>query len=400
MIMKLIRRFLRQPLPALAVVILGAILTIVLCHLEQSQKEELESFERTYASVPVYLEITDLDGGQVKDSHGIQGWVVDLFYPEGKLSPDFCQLITDRQLRMEYDAILGEIPKIQKVPSKYDRIFGISSTRVARELTPEYGGEIRWYEGYDESILQSNAYVLIVPEDYSRENEILLTFQHTDEQKRVYTFSQTFTVVGRYSDQGNNCYYCPYPVMEEVYRELKMARVIKCFAAMLTDNSLREELHEIAAHWFAVPNPLGEPTYWGRYGYENYLYALDIKDHLLKTLEENLETSMAVNRLAALAVLIMSAATGCLTGFLMIRSRKREIALMRTLGCSGAGVYLEFTLEQLLCITLGTLCARAINQWTALDKAGLLICFYFVGLSLALLIFMRNNLLANLKEEE
>lgn len=400
MIMKLFRRFLREPLPALAVVMLGAILAIVLCHLEQAQQEELISFEKTYASVPVHFEITDFDGGQVDANDGIQGWVVDLFYPEGRMTPDFCRFTTDRQLRMEFTAILGELPEEENIPMDLRQLIGITSTRVARELTPEYGGDIAWYEGFDESILQTEEWVLVVPADYAGEEELLLSFQHIDEQKRVHNFSQTFRVVGRHSDQGNMAFYCSYQVMEKVYREVTAERVVQCFAATLTDNALLEEFRETAAHWFAQPNPLGEPTYWGRYGFENYLYALDIKDELLETLEENLQTSMAVNRLAALAVLILSAATGFLTGFLMIRARKREISLMRTLGCSGFGVYLEFALEQLLCIALGALSASAVYRWLALDKAGLLIVFYVMGLSLALLIFMRNNLLANLKEDE
>lgn len=400
MVMKMIRRFLREPLPSLAVVILGAILSLVLCNLEQSQLEELESFQKTYSSVPVHFSIADLDGGQPSSSEGIPGWIVDLFYPEGKLDPDFCSLTTDRQLRMEHDAIVGISLKIKNGPLDRKRIIGITSTQVARELTPEYSGDIIWYEGFDESILQTQEPVLIVPDDYDGEDQVLLTFRHTENQEQVHTYSQTFTVVGRFSDQGNHSFYCPYKVMEYVFKEIKESRKIQCFAATLTDNSRLEELHETAAHWFAEPNPLGEETYWGKYGYTNYLYALDIRDDLLETLEENLETSMSVNRLSALAVLVLSATTGFLTGFLMVRSRKREIALMRTLGCSEMGVYFEFALEQLLCISVGSVSASAVHQWAALNKAGMLIGFYVMGLSMALLIFMRNNLLINLKEDE
>ena len=400
MLLKMIRRFLREPIPALAVVLLGSVLSLVLCHLEQSQQEELDSFQKTYASVPVYFAITDLDGGQPSSYNGIPGWVVDLFYPEGKLDPNFCSLTKDRQLRMEHEGTLGKPMENKKSPVVRKRIIGITSTQVARELTPEYGGDIIWYEGFDESILQSQEPVLIVPNDYDGEDQVLLTFQHTDDQWQVHTYSQTFTVVGHFSDQVNQSFYCPYKVMVEIYRELMLERKIQCFAATLTDNNLLEELHETADHWFAEPNPLGEETYWGRYGYTNYLYALDIRDDLLKTLEENLETSMSVNRLSALAVLVLSISTGFLTGFLMVRSRKREIALMRTLGCSEMGVYFEFALEQLICISVGSLSASAVRQWIALEKVGLLIGFYIVGLSVAQLIFMRNNLLINLKEDE
>ena len=43
--MKLLRRYLREPLPALVVVMLGAILTVVLCHLEESQQQNWRAFK-------------------------------------------------------------------------------------------------------------------------------------------------------------------------------------------------------------------------------------------------------------------------------------------------------------------------------------------------------------------
>lgn len=398
--MKLLRRFLREPLPALAVVMLGAILTVVLCHLDESQQAEMESFQNTYASVPVHFEITDLDGGQVSVHNGIQGWVVDLFYSEGPLEPSFAHMTKDHQLRLEYECIVGDLPDDPKAPATRKRVIGITSTRVARELTPEYGGEITWNDGFDESILGTDSLVIIVPADLEIEPEVQLTFTYKDEQKREYAYSQTFTVVGRFIDQGNQSFYCPYQVMDIIYREIKASRVIQCFAATLTDNQLLEELHETASHWFAQPNPLGEPTYWGKYGYTNYPYALDIRDELLVTLKENLETSLTVNRLASIAVLLLSCATGLLTGFLMVRSRKREIGLMRTLGCSNIAVYREYTVEQLICITAGTLSGNALYQWKAMDKAAMLIGLYVLGLSIALMVFMRSNLLMQLKEDE
>ena len=76
------------------------------------------------------------------------------------------------------------------------------------------------------------------------------------------------------------------------------------------------------------------------------------------------------------------------------------IGLMRTLGCSNIAVYREYTVEQLICITAGTLSGNALYQWKAMDKAAMLIGLYVLGLSIALMVFMRSNLLMQLKEDE
>lgn len=109
--------------------------------------------------------------------------------------------------------------------------------------------------------------------------------------------------------------------------------------------------------------------------------------------QEKQNERKSLNRLASKAVLLLSRATGLLTGFLMVRTRKREIGLMRTLVCSNIAVYREYTVEQLICITVGTLSGNALYQWKAIDKAAMLIGLYVLGLSIALLVFMRSNLL-------
>ena len=84
----------------------------------------------------------------------------------------------------------------------------------------------------------------------------------------------------------------------------------------------------------------------------------------------------------------------------MIRNRKRDIALMRILGKSNVAVYWNFVLEQMSCIILGIIAGGAYNLWRPINRIAIFAMIYYIGLSAALAIFLRKNLLTTIKEDE
>ena len=195
--------------------------------------------------------------------------------------------------------------------------------------------------------------------------------------------------------------YCPYAAMEEIYLWLHRPKQLERVSGQLANNDDLERFKAAAAEWFATPNPEGTPTPWDNiFGYESYPLAIDIDDSQLAGLMEEMEKSMTINHIAATLVFILSTGAGFLTGFLVIRSRKREIALMRTLGNSNGSVCLEFGLEQLLCVVAGVLLGGSYALWQPIGQLCIFAGVYIMGLSVALLIFVRANLLATMKEDE
>lgn len=409
MIKQIFRRNTRQPLAALAVLLFAAVLTVVLCHLHKSGQEELRSFEETYASVPVFFKVVDLDGSKPKDYSGINGWVEDLF-TDGKLQPSLLPYVKETHVRVTYSSESFRVypvynEKLKRFVDAYDpmTVTGVTSTYVAEELTEGWGGHISWYEGYDESILASDEFVCIVPEGFPDLEELKLQFKYpppSDHPVDPRVFTETFRVVGVYTDPGNTRIYIPFPTMEFIHAKLGKSKQIESIGAILNDNTRLEQLKEDASQWFAEPNPLGEKTEWGRYGYEYYFYALDIDDTMLQNLQTNMKNSLRLNQLASLVVFMLSAGAGFLTGFLVIRSRKREIAIMRTMGASHPSIFAEFALEQLLCVFGGMLVGGSYSLWQPAGKLTLFGLIYFFGLSVALVVFLRKNLLITIKEDE
>lgn len=99
-------------------------------------------------------------------------------------------------------------------------------------------------------------------------------------------------------------------------------------------------------------------------------------------------------------VFVLATGAGAFVGFLVIRSRKRKIALMRALGTSNGRIYAIFALEQMFFVFLGTLAGEVKFMWTPALWLILFVCVYYVGLSVAIIITLRKNLLFSIKENE
>ncbi len=411
MIKRILKRIIRQPLSCVAVCVFAAVLSFSLCFLQYSLEAERQSFEETCNAVPIRFKITELDGSKFESHNGIAKWALNEFLLK---SGDFNKLAGQVIVRLDYKGVIKQADG-KAVPAT--PFSGITDLDAAEELTLARGGSVRWYEGYDESVLSTKEYVCLVPEDYEGGDVLEVTFTGnnnfvlniTDDGKvdRIDNYVQsvvTFTVVGRYSDEGNTRVYIPYKTMTSLLDKIEISKetCVSYLGATLRDSKDIEKLREARTKWFAEPNPTGSEIPWeGEEALaEYYLYAMDIEDTLLRSLEINMKNSIFLNKFASVILFILSAGAGFLTGFLIIRSRKREIALRQTMGDSNASTFLEFSLEQLTCAIVGILIGGAYSLWHPLWQLVTFAIIYYIGLSIALTVFLRKNLLTGIKEDE
>ena len=392
MILHTFRRLRRTPFPALGVLLLAAILSVALCGLQKANDAELEKYNETYHTIPVEFSVTNLSATS-SSFLNIPEFLADVFTPGGGLAP----YVSDLQMVC--------IHPISDENSNRT-LFGITSFALSKELWTENGTEILWNEGYSESVFSGSESVCLVPDtmpvltdEQTGKPYVELHFVYNGREPAT-EYSCRLWVAGTYTDGGRKSIYCPYTIAEQVYGRLDEPMNVQAIRATLRSNDDLEELRAESRRWFATPNPLGEHTPWGEYGYQYYPYALDIDDDLLQRASASLQNSITVNRVCSFLILCLSSAAGFLIGFLLVRSRKKEIALMRTMGTPNRSIYFGFAFEQMLCVLVGVALGGAFNRWNPADRLGILVGIYFVGLSVALLIFLGKNLLTTIKEDE
>lgn len=393
------KRLLRAPLAAIGCMLFAAALTAVLCGLHASAQNELQNYELVYDTIPVKLTVTDLMGANTSDLEAPE-WVADtLAEPYYNLY----KYARDVDVRSSFpfshcEEIAGD-----------GELIGLTMIKDVAALDPMLGGQVNWYDGYDESILRSEEMVCLIPSSEQVDSDtITLIFYRKDQDRpnstEVSEYRMKVTIAGTYVGgrnlDGGTTLYCSLEVLKCVYPANGESFKIDSVSATLSDNHLLDDLRAELSEWFVEPNTTGKKTPWGKMRYEYYPYALDIDDSLLHQTTQILQNSMLFNQIAGVMVLVLSTGAGFLIGFLIVRSRKREIALLRTMGTRNVSIYLSFTLEQMVCIALGIALGGAYFLWEPLTRPALLAATYFAGLTAALLIFLRKNLLTTIKEDE
>ncbi|MBR2890569.1 MAG: hypothetical protein IKC09_09890 [Oscillospiraceae bacterium] len=403
MILSIIKRFFRAPLQALAVVVLAAVLSASLCGLHAANEDARARYELTCQTVPVTLRVTNLSGTRT-DGLEAPTWVLRVFNSKN-VKNSLKEYVKDLQIK---DLLpINEI-QLQANLEKELTLVGLTGLEISGELAQE--SLVTWFAGYDESVLAGKEPVCLLPKSLLPEGytpgeplTVPIHFRYADFNQAFHGTASEYdvelTVAGTHAGDSGMI-YCPYEVVKKAKSYLGRPSEVDAVQATLIDNSTQAEVREIANNWFAIPNPTGEQTPWRYTFYFYYPYALVIDDALLVSAERTLKISVLINELCAVLVFALSAGASFFVGFLMIRSRKREISLMRTLGTRTASVFFRFALEQLLCLGAGVALGGWFFGYQPGDRLGAFAAVYFVGLCLALVVFLRQNLLTTLKEDE
>ena len=441
-----INRMKRSPVRVVAVLLFAAVITMIICALKASNDEEMRHYEKAYQAIPIKFSVNNPSATDVEFSSLMPGWVLDLFTGESPVEivdvsaakdwdekqeiidntePTKISLqeyVKDLQFKMTYTIRTINGKKYTGARGT-TLLYGMNSIYSDKQLLPEYGCEIKWYEGYDESIFSGDEPVCLIPESKATadhydngggEAELYFSYQTRTMVNGVSTVVESgeyeckLKIVGTYTAGDELSIYCPFPIIEQVYEELKQEYRIDSLSGMIADNMRLEEFLEKADVFFMDPAQKDEEIPWGivvfnredEYPNEFYLYAMDINDEHLAELSAILQESIKFNRSVTVLVVILSVISGFLIGFLMIRRRKRDIILMRTVGESNFRLYIGFVLEQMICIILGIAVGGAYYMWNPMDKLILFAIVYFVALTLALAIFMSKKLINNIKEDE
>lgn len=397
MLQHILIRIRRRPVEAAAVLLFTAVIAMVLCGLQRGNERAQLQYEEIYKTIDVRCTITNLTGDQ-SDHLTISSSTYSLFTGRTEQMND---RFPDDLAKYVEDVQLTGSTKIVWDGEEYT-LTGITSRGAKSALWAENGCTIQWNDGLDDTVFTGDRAVCLVPEALAKKLEDLElpTNAFPIEIEARYDFQTPYSgeleIAGVYYSEDTTTIYCPWETYTEILCSMGMYANAESLSAVLRNNKELEEFRALAAQRFAVPSPNAA----GRDEVNGFYLALDINDYQLTQADLTLRNSMRVNELVTLLVFVASALAGFLVGFLMIRSRKREITLMRTLGCSNSRIYTEFAVEQLVGIVLGVLFGGAYTNWQPMDKLALFVVVIFAGLSVALIVFLNNNLLTTAKEEE
>ena len=386
-------RIKRKPLIFVAISLFTSIIALALCGLHSGNDAALEQYNDVYHKIDVRCTVTNLAGDQ-SDRLDIRYGTIARFTEISPYVPtELSELLEDVQLKGSVEIVWNK---------EAYTLTGITSMDIEPKLWPENECTIFWNENADQNFFGSGEMACIIP--LALQKKLQDAEQLTDKfplhigavSPYESDYDARLTVLGTYHGTNETIIYCPWETYVLILNTMGRSETAEAMYATLRNNNDLPLLREAASKYFAQPDPHNA----GLEMVGDHYLALDINDSQLLQAKTNLENSMTVNRIAAVLVLALSAAAGAFIGFLMIRSRKKEIGLMRTMGTPDSRIYTSFMVEQMIFTVLGAIVGGSKFLWSPVSWLILFVCVYLIGSSAALFVMLRKNLLTTIKEDE
>lgn len=259
---------------------------------------------------------------------------------------------------------------IQNKTEQQDLLRALNKTALVPDLE---GWEpyIIWQEGYDITALEGDARVCLAPRSLELELGETVTLPLGGEYRKLH---MELTVVGLYGKEYRSAdeldvYYCPLTAMEDFLRENQQE---------ITYNILEMELQKL--------DRLGDfKTQMTELGLEKGSARLTVNDALLQQVTAKFRQHIRLLNTLLPVLLTIVAGIGFGLSFLLLRGRKREAAVLRSLGTRRMQVFGMFLSETALQALLGTLLGGGL-AWAALGKTAfrlqylsLVLCCFLLG---------------------
>lgn len=196
---------------------------------------------------------------------------------------------------------------------------------------------IRWASGYDASIFSGNEMVCLLPARLAWEPGGTWEIP-------IGGTTYTFTVAGVFgskfsSGAGGSVYYCPLHTLQEIYRQKNL---MFSYSAMEMDLQHLDRLSDFKSQMKQL-------------GLQSGNTRLVIRDAQLQTITGQIRRQ--IRMLETLLPILFALVTGVsfALSFLLLRGRRREAAVLRSLGMKRAQVFKAFLTETSMQALLGFL---------------------------------------------
>ena len=300
-------------------------------------QKELER-EKAY-DIPVELVITDL-GGTSSDRLGISGVELWAFIKDKENVTDLW--IIPRDLRPYFGELRVKTSLYYKSGELSGRLIGLTDLNAEEALR---GAEIVFSDGEDADFESSKSPQIIVSERFFEKlrdesggiSEVSVAVGTDSGLQNAFELAVKPT--GYYTGLSTDDIYCSWNLAADIIRSLGEEPYADSISATVKDNGELDALKEDLSYYFTEADPTEtpkrNPNAVALYYYKN---AAVIHDELMRNTLTTLDRNIAVlNGLfpitAALECLVSAAAA-----YFYIALRRRDVAIMRSLGTKSAFV--------------------------------------------------------------
>ena len=354
-----------------------AVVAVLLLGLHRYYTARQAKLDAAYEEFEIRCTVTNISGSLTTDLDIAAGYL-GLFSEGGALFPYAKDIFL---LRMIEDVSVTGTPVT---------LFMTNAPEASAYLE---GAFIQYDEGSDGEDFRGNEPVCIVTDSLLR--------RVTDDGMLTVTTAWgavSMRVIGSYLGEGEDAVFAAWEPMSALLVENGVAAEAHSMAFTIADNRQLGEAKTALRNYF-VPASRTNKT--------SNMHGLIMDDSLFIDTVVVLERGLALMRVVRVLVYVLSIGISFLIAFLKIRTRKLELAVMRSMGTRSIALYAEVLCEHILMFLFGGVaaCCLAIplgmlSEHNDLSVVGVFMICYLVGVVLAVAQVTSGNIMQTLKGKE
>jgi ABC-type antimicrobial peptide transport system permease subunit len=384
---------------------------LLFCNFSNSIKIQEEKLDNVYKDITIYVEVSDYRGNNR----------VNLALPEGQIENftkeayGLSKYLKDISLKRELN-ILG-IGGVEKLESRDPfKLIGITNLNYVEKQYTDVGFDFEavFSEGLNNGIFtESTDYCFVNEELLANIGKnvgdmisITLITKETVHSARdqygnlkIQAVEAKLAIAGLIKGGKINEIYCSWDKAAELGRKsdnsgTKYSDILR---ATISDNYKLNDFKANAKKYYVS---VGAKTFSGTSSYGLTVYD-DIFVKAVSQIQRNIQFLKAVYPV----IILFSFVIGYLVSFLFTRNRKKEVAVMRSLGASKFRVFITIMMELLTINVVGTLigvlvCYYILNINVTIDEITLFFVSNIFGAALSTIRISSGSVMAIMKDKE
>ena len=248
------------------------------------------------------------------------------------------------------------------------------------------GVQVRFFDGFDETVLRSEADVCLVPEHMEPEERGTLTVALGTNRKNL-------NIVGTVSGSSMDSIWVPFYFKWE--DDLSSAFPVQSCSFTIRDNTRLEQTKDDIFTWFSRPSVSN--------GADAEPFGVLVQDQTYRESLHKLESSLEQLRLLLPLLAVLGIMISFLTTYAMTRGRQKEFAVMRCLGLRKKTIFVMVLWEQLILILIGGsigICFGLLGASIQAARICGVLLLYLLGTATAAMGITRINVMKLMKTED
>lgn len=383
---------------------------LLFCYFSNSIKVQENKLDLLYKDMPVYVEVSDYKGNNrtklaLPDGFYVESFTLDK-YGLSKYLKDVC-------LRRELNVVgfIGNELGVEQL-----KLVGVTNIKYEEDLKREKGlnFEIEFQDGFNYDIFKERSNLCLVSEELLAKMDKkvgdLISLKATSEIT-VFTLKDgegiplikpvdvKLSIAGVIKGGNINEIFCSWRYAAELGAISNQSSTMytDILRATISDNYKLNEFVEKAETFYI---PAGSRIFLG-----TNIYALTIYDDSFVNSVLQIRRNIQFLKSVYPVVMIFSFVIGYLVSFLFTRNRKKEVAVMRSLGASRFRVFITIMMELFTINIVGTLisllaCYYILKINVTIFEIALFFVFNIFGAALSTIRISSGSVMAIMKDKE